>query len=419
MAKIDHRQLKRDYFWNTAASIVNSAASVALPIVVARVLGAAVGGVYSLAFSVAQQFQVVGQFEMRTFQSTDLKERYPFGVYYSSRILTCAAMLVCMSVYACTTSQQFAVVTLMILVSGMRVLDAIEDVIQGMLQQRGRLDIAGKAMFFRVLTTVIVFSAVVILTRNLIVACLLAIGISAVVLYFLNYIPARKYVTVRPVFDMKSVGSLLYSCLPLFVGQFLLMFLVNEPRFAIQSFLADEYQLFYTAIFLPSLVINLLSGFVFRPLLTSLASTWTEGNTRGFLTIVGRGLVAVLASTVLCAVLVWFAGVPVLSFLYGVDLSDFHVELTVLLLGGLFNALSVIAYLALVTMRGQRMIIIGYAIAACVSFLIATPLVSSMQLMGAALTYVLSMFTVCAIFFLALFWRIRLQRRLDKQGAES
>lgn len=419
MAKIDHRQLKRDYFWNTAASIVNSAASVVLPIVVARVLGAAVGGVYSLAFSVAQQFQVVGQFEMRTFQSTDLKEKYPFGVYYSSRILTCAAMLVCMSVYACTTSQQFAVVALMILVSGMRVLDAIEDVIQGMLQQHGRLDIAGKAMFFRVLTTVIVFSAVVILTRNLIVACLLAIGISAVVLYFLNYIPARKYVTVRPIFDMKSVGSLLYSCLPLFVGQFLLMFLVNEPRFAIQSFLSDEYQLFYTAIFLPSLVINLLSGFVFRPLLTSLASTWTERDTRGFLTIVGRGLVAVLASTVLCAVLVWFAGVPVLSFLYGVDLSDFHVELTVLLLGGLFNALSVIAYLALVTMRGQRMIIIGYAIAACVSFLIATPLVSSMQLMGAALTYVFSMFAVCAIFFLALSWSLRLHRRLDKRGTES
>lgn len=419
MAKIDRRQLKRDYFWNTAASIVNSAASVVLPIVVARVMGAAVGGVYSLAFSVAQQFQVVGQFEMRTYQSTDLKEKYPFGVYYSSRILTCAAMLVCMSVYACATSQQLAVIALMILVSGMRVLDAVEDVIQGMLQQHGRLDIAGRAMFFRVMTTVVVFSTAVIITSNLIAACLLAIGVSAVVLYFLNYVPARNYVTVRPIFDMKSIGSLLYSCLPLFVGQFLLMFLVNEPRFAIQSFLSDEYQLFYTAIFLPSLVINLLSGFVFRPLLTSLASTWTEGDTRGFLTIVRRGLVAVLASTAFCAVLVWLAGVPVLSFLYGVDLSGFQVELMVLLLGGLFNALSVISYLALVTMRGQRMIIIGYAIAACVSFFIATPLVSSMQLMGAALTYVLSMSTVCAIFFLALFWRLRLRRRLYKQDAES
>ncbi len=48
-------QLKKNYFWNTLGSLMNAASTVLMLMVVTRTMGAAAGGVFSLAYAVAQQ----------------------------------------------------------------------------------------------------------------------------------------------------------------------------------------------------------------------------------------------------------------------------------------------------------------------------------------------------------------------------
>lgn len=204
---------------------------------------------------------------------------------------------------------------------------------------------------------------------------------------------------------------LLVSCLPLFLGSFLLNDLVNIPRYGIEGVLTKDDQTVYAIIYMPALVINMLVGFLFKPLLTTMAEKWGSGEHRAFVGILARGVSSTVVAAIVVCVAAWPLGVPVLSGLYGVDLSAYHTELMVLLVGGAFNALSVILYYALVTMRLQRLVVAGYAVAAVIAHIVSVPLIEAQGIMGAVLLYDGSMGLVSILFLLALFLGARLMRK--------
>lgn len=402
----NNTQIKKDYFWNTLGSVMSALASVLLLMIVTQVLGAYEGGIFALAFAVAQQFQTLGQYEMRPYQATDVESKYSFGVYYASRIVTCVLMVVGVMLYAMYSNGFGYEALLLILLAGLRFFDAFEDVFHGMFQQRGRLDIAGKAFFGRVLATVVSFALSIFVFRNILVACVISIIVSTVFMIVLNIPAARTFVRVKPKFDFRKIRQLLVACFPLFLGSFLLIYLVNAPRYGIESLLSKEYQTYYAILFMPAMVINLVSGFIFKPLLTTLAKRWSEGSKRGFVAIIAKGLLAVFATSVLALLVAYPLGIPVLSFLYGVDLSEFRSVLLVLLVGGGFNAASVILYYGIITTRHQNIVLPGYALAAAVAFLLTNAMIGQFGMMGAAFLYdgimalLVFIFGLCNVYYI-------------------
>ena len=303
---------------------------------------------------------------------------------------------------------------LLFMVSGLKLFDSAEDVFHGMFQQRGRLDIAGKAFFFRVLTTFVSFSVVCIVTENLLASCFFAWIASFLSFVALNIVPARAFASVVPEFSFKPIARLLLTCFPLFVGVFLLNDLVNVPRYSIESFMTKDDQAVYAILFMPALVINLLAGFIFKPLLTSLSESWASGDLRCFRKIIAKGCFLVAAATALVCVVAYPLGIPVLSWLYGIDLSGYLNELMLLLVGGALNAFSVILYYGLVTMRIQRFVAIGYAVADFVSRVFAMNLVCSAGVMGAVILYDVSIGLVCLLFALFGIYGFNVQQRKEK-----
>ncbi|WP_195534520.1 lipopolysaccharide biosynthesis protein [Eggerthella lenta] len=402
----NNTQIKKDYFWNTLGSVMSALASVLLLMIVTQVLGAYEGGIFALAFAVAQQFQTLGQYEMRPYQATDVESKYSFGVYYASRIVTCVLMVVGVMLYAMYSNGFGYEALLLILLAGLRFFDAFEDVFHGMFQQRGRLDIAGKAFFGRVLATVVSFALSIFVFRDILVACIISIIVSTVFMIVLNIPAARTFVRVKPMFDFRKIRQLLVACFPLFLGSFLLIYLVNAPRYGIESLLSKEYQTYYAILFMPAMVINLVSGFIFKPLLTTLAKRWSEGSKRGFVAIIAKGLLAVFATSVLALLIAYPLGIPVLSFLYGVDLSEFRSVLLVLLVGGGFNAASVILYYGIITTRHQNIVLPGYALAAAVAFLLTNAMIGQFGMMGAAFLYdgimalLVLIFGLCNVYYI-------------------
>lgn len=425
MAEEDRTQLKKNYFWNTLGSLMNALSSALLLLVVTRVLGPYYGGVFSLAFAVGQQYQVLGAFEMRPFQATDINEKYPFGVYLGSRIVTCLLMLVALAIYSIYSNGLSENALMLFLVANLKLFDAAEDVFHGMFQQRGRLDIAGRAFFFRALITFVAFALGCIVTGNMVAACALSYCCSAVAFFFLNILPAKAFSSLIPIFSLRQIGRLLLACAPLFIGVFLLNDLVNVPRYGIDANLGKSDQTLYAVLFMPALVINLLAGFIFKPLLTSLAWIWDQQNVRRFFLTIAKGCGAVFVATVVVVILAYPFGLPVLSWLYAIDLSGRMPELMLLLLGGFFNALSVIFYYALVTMRIQKVVAIGYAISDVLARFLCTSLIQGHGLLGAVILYDIAMGSLCLLFLVfaaggfALKKNSTLQRRAAAEQSNS
>ena len=392
-------QLGRDYLWNTAASLMSSLAVVIMGVAIMRSgatdsFARAQYGLFTLALAIGQQYEV------RTFHVTDVRRRFDFGTYLSTRVLTCLVMVGLILTHSWNASSKdpypaFGVIAAMAL---LRVFDAFEDVYYSEFQRSGRLDIAGKACFARIFTTTFLWSGLYWFTQNLLTSTLVTFTVTCVVLFLAYGLPARGVFPLLPSFNLRGIGGILWECLPLFIAAFLNQYLANAPRFAIHATLGDEELGVFAIIYMPAVAINMLSLFVFRPLLTRMALRWAEGERGEFFSIVRRGLATTAGAFVLVAVVTYLVGSPLLTLVFGTDVSDYVPELMVLVLAGALNAAGVILYYALATMRRLRAVLVAFLVAGSTAYLAATPLVRSYAMMGASLAYAATMGLLAVLF---------------------
>ena len=92
-------QKKQDYIWNTAAGLINAAEAVIMSVFVTRMTGLSDAGILSIAFTIGNQLMSIGKFGMRSYQVTDVGERFAFADYLKSRIVTTFLMIVSVIVY--------------------------------------------------------------------------------------------------------------------------------------------------------------------------------------------------------------------------------------------------------------------------------------------------------------------------------
>ena len=399
----ERSQLGRDYLWNTAASLMTSLATVVMLLVVTRTAGIRAAGVYSLAIAVGQQFQTLGMYEVRTYHVTDLRHRFTFGTYLATRIVTVALMLVGITTYAVLSSSDVHHCVLVTLVASLRVFDAFEDVYVCELQRVGRLDLGGRACFWRALSTTVVFSLTLALTGSLLTSTVTALVLSVLTTVLVYLPPSRGLFPLRPAWAPGPVGQVLLACLPLFGASFISMYLSNAPRFAIDRYLDPTQQGYFAILFMPAVTINLMSLVIFRPLLTRMAGLWVQGDRPGFRAVVNRGLLATAGAFVVVGLVTYVAGVPILGLVFGKDVSAFSVELMVLVAGGAMNAASVVLYYALTTVRLQNLVFAGYVLAAGAITLLCVVLVPQGSLLGASVAYTAAMSVLVAVFAVVLY----------------
>ena len=405
----------RDYFWNTAASLMLSLTTAVLLLVVQRSAGLWAAGVFSLANSVGQQFQSLGMYEVRTYHVTDARHRFSFGTYLATRLVTVGAMIAGIIGYAVVSGADLAGALLIAMIACLRVFDAFEDVFYCEFQREGRLDVAGRACFFRTLATIVVFSGVLVVSGSMLVAAAATLVVSTVVLLGAYLPPARGMFDLRPRWELRPIGQVLVECLPLFLASFIALYLANAPRFAIDRYLDPERQGYFAIIFMPAFTINLLSFVIFRPLLTQMADRWIGADRAGFAAIVRRGLLGTFIAFVAVALVTYTVGAPILGFVYGTDVSGSMLELMVLVAGGALNAAGVILYYALTTMRLQRLVFAGYIIAAAAITVLCLLLVPTYGLLGASLAYAGAMAILAAAFLAG----VRLALRRAPSGASD
>lgn len=273
-------------------SLVNAATSVVLLMIVTRTLGDEKAGVFSLGFSVSLMMLTVGMFEVRPFQSTDIYKQFTFPQYFSFRILTCLLMLVCSVGYVLLNGFTSEKAWVVLLLCVLKCVEAFCDVFNGQAQQNDRLDIAGFSLSVRVCLYCVAFLLALLLTGNLFVSC--AVMVVAAFLWLILFdVKTGKYFEKCSLdFQKTAALGLFKACFPLFLASFLMMYISNAPKFAVDAYLSDEYQTYYGILFMPASVINLFSLFAFRPLLTKLTAMWNENRPKNVFAFGGRWVFA-------------------------------------------------------------------------------------------------------------------------------
>lgn len=377
-------------FWNIMSSGINSIVSMLLLWVVTFVNGVADAGLFSLGFSTSQMMLTVANYGMRNYQATDINHKYSMRVYLASRIITSIVMIVSAFAFVRIEGYFFEKALITVLLCLLKVTDAVDDVYGGYYQQQGRLDISGKIMSVRIVAYIIAFCVSLLFSHNLMVSICIAIFISTFILIVLVKSTQEVVILEKPEFNWKKIFLLLYECAPLCVCAFLLIYIGNAPKYAIDTYMSSSEQALYTYLFMPCFVTNLFVGFALQPLLVRLSKKWLHKEYEKFLKLCGLIFLGAIGISGIILGLGSAFGCQILSIVFGVQLIQYKKVLVILLVGGAFYAFAIIEQVILTVMRKQLFFLIGFVIASVVAFFISNPLVKSFGLLGAGYAYLIS-----------------------------
>ena len=388
---------KYKYIWFTMGTACFALATLVMTIVISRLLGETQAGMFSVGLSIAQWLVTIAYFEIRTFQVTDVRNEYSFKYYLTLRILMCIITFLASIVYVVFNNYDIQKVIIILLVCLYKISDSIADTFEGEFQKEDRIDISGKSEFYRVFFSILVLVIAVAVSKNLILSLIIMNVVAYGMIVLLDISIAVKRVSVRMTGDMKRLWELVKMCIPLAVSTFLSTYIINSSKLSVDRVLGDEAQLYYTAVFMPNMVINLFSGIIFKPMQTAMAVTYYEKKYKNFWHIISKMILIITGFTFVCEVGAYILGIPVLSWLYGVNLKEYKLTLLLLLLCGGINAINIIFYYVLAIMRKQKYMTILYIIVCLVSFLIMDTMTGKMGLMGASLGYLILVSLLAAL----------------------
>ncbi len=380
---------KSKYFWYTLGCALFAVATLIMTIVVSRQVGEKTGGMFSIGLSIAQWLSTIGYFEVRTYQVTDVKGEYSFSDYFSFRLIMCIFAYAIAIAYVFINGYSPVKINIVLLLCLYKILEGIADVFEGEFQKNDRIDISGKSMFFRTLITVVVLTTSLMITKNILFTLILVNIFALISMLVLNIIPISYFAKLKFNIRIKTIIGLFLGCGPLAISTFINTYIINSSKLAVDRNMGDEYQLYYTAVFMPNMVINLFSGIVFKPMQTTMATYFADRKMSDFRKVVFKMISIIVSFTLICIIGAYIIGIPVLSAFYKVNLSTYKYVLLILLSAGGFNAINILLYYILTIMRKQNIMVFMYGVVALASLLFIDKITVLGGLTGAAVGYLL------------------------------
>lgn len=401
---------QRNMAWNMAGSMIYALAGIFLGVAVTRILGADMGGIFFFAFSTfGQQMFIVSYFGIRPIQITDTGNKNSFGDYRRLRFATCGAAVAVSLFYAflfVADPLKRCVVLLMVLY---KVLDGFADCWDSEFQRNGRLYLTGKSNAGRTVLSCGLFLLVLFFTKDLILSCVAAVlgQFAGFLLFCLS--PVRELSGIDYRVSANGFRELFSEGKWLFLSAFLDLYIFAASKYAVNSFLTDADNSYYSTIFIPTSVINLMANFIIRPVLTTLSDDWGKHDVKAFVRKINRILKIILILTFIGMGAGYLFGIPVLSLLLGketgANLKPYTAALVTVILGGGFYAALNLLYYVLVILKKEKQIFLIYGISCISAFAVSDICVRKWGISGAASAYLLSMILLTAMFAAAA-WRV-------------
>lgn len=382
----------QDYIWNSVGLGAWGVVFPVLSVVTTQLLNVEQGGRFSMAFVTGTLLLFIANFGVRTYQASDISESHSFADYQACRVVTVAAMLLIGVLYCQIRGYDPEMFGLCMGMFVFRAVDGLADVYEGRLQQMDKLYLAGISQAVRSAAAIVAYCVLIFITRS-ISAAGIAMGVAAVASFVLLTLPLTFFETPKSEkLSLASVKDLFVQCFPLFVALFLYNLIDNMPKFAMEGVLSYDNQLYFNALFSPAHMIIMVIGFVYKPQLMRLAEIWADPERRSrFDIIVLAVLLLIVALTGGVGVFMATVGIPIMSFMYGVDFEQFRGLCYVMIATGGVCAAIDFLYQIITVLRRQKAVTRVYLLTLGFSLFVPPLLIGFTGLPGAVLGYLIVM----------------------------
>lgn len=393
-------QFRKNFIWNILGTGFNAFNSLFFMIAVTRINGVENAGIYTIAYSTACILYMIGIYAGRIYQVTENNKEITNKDYIFNRIISCIIIFVISILFIVIKKYDIYKSSIFIILALYKALEAFSDVLYGILQRNNFLDKAGKSCFIKALLSLIVFILIDFFTHNLIVACFSIVVVYLATILFYDYRQVRKFIKNTEKVEMKNVLNIFRGGFFTFAISFLGVYMTNAQKYAIDSFLSEDIQAIFGIIIMPATVMGLLAQFLIHPYLNEIFELYTSKEFKKIKKILYKIILVIFVIGMLCCIAGYLLGTPILGFVYGIDLSQYSIQLTMILFAATFYTMAGIISPILITMRCNLIQFIIYIIISIFELILSNVLVYNVGFDGAIWAYLITMMLYFVVFYI-------------------
>lgn len=381
---------KKNVLWNMIGTTFNAFNSLFFMMIVTRINGLKSSGVFTLAFSLACLLCLIGGYEGRVYQVTDVKNEYSDVEYIVHRIITCVIMMVIVIFYCFIMKYDAYKFIVTVSLCLMKCFEVFSDVFYGVLQKDDKLYIVGISLFLKSVFSVVAFIAFDLITKNLLISCLV-LDLVWLILFLVYDLPKSKCIIKKDSYSFSNVLRLFKTGFFSFAILFLSVYLVNAQKYALDGVVEESLQAIFGMILMPATIISLAGQYLLQPILNTMANLYSNGEKKEFNKIVFKALLLIVTFGVVCVIGAYILGIPVLNILYSVHIDDYKLHLLIIIFGAILYSMSTLLSAALTTVRYTFVQFIVFSISSVIAFVISRILIGQFSIYGAAIAYLITM----------------------------
>lgn len=379
--------------WYPLGMMMFSASSIILLIFITRFFGSVDSGIFAISWAVCQQMYSLGLFGTRNYQIADVENKFSFSQYYSSKFFSAILMLIGCIIYGLVLKLSWPKLLMSFLLTFLMIGEVFADVFAGHLQKMDRNAQIGKSYFFRILLYDVLFIFICFLFNNIYLAILFSTLISFSWIWIVDYyyiVKDENSKNKEKVHFTINFKNVLIECIPILLSAFLTNFIINIPKNAIELYSTNQLQAVYNILFTPTSIIALVSSIIFMPMYTKISQDWYKKRYKDFLKKITNVIIFICLFTFVVLIIAYFLGIPVLSFVYNVELAKYKFQFLLLVLSGGIVSISWLLVYLLTVFNRQILLVYIYGFVSVVSNLLSNYLVKLSAIEGASISYFLS-----------------------------
>ena len=378
---------KKDYIWNSIGSFLQSAISPILLIVITRLNGVGDSGLFSFAMSLSVVFWAISLWGGRTYQVSDVKKEFSNGDYIVVRFISSLIVAV-FSISFCILSGYDLIKTelIMVLVS-FKILESIADSMYGVLQIHNKLYIVGISLTMKSVFGFMIFAIVDILTKNIVYGALSIFIVNIAVVIFYD-IPWMKHVESVGLTkkNIMQAGKIMKKTAEVFVVVFLTMFSLNIPRYFLDKYHYDQIG-YFGIMAMPITLLTLFISFVLQPNVVNLSELLKKKKIKEFTKIVSKIDFITFTLGILFVVSSYLIGVWALNTVFGIDINNFRIDLTIMVIGAVANAFASIYVNLLIILRRFKGQFYTLLVTNILAVILSIYLIDRLAMLGSVLVF--------------------------------
>lgn len=382
------RKATKDFIWNALGLTFNALNSLFFLIIVKLINGMNEAGVFTYAFSLCCLFYVLATFFNRAFQVSDTK--FSFNDCLSCRVLFSIISLVMILVFSIISGFAFYKILVIFLLMIFRVIESISDCFYGELQKSDRLYKTGISLVLKAIIGVLSFLVIDLLTKSVLLSILSLVMVNLII--FVLY-DVKNYSNIsgkKIMFTAKNFKSLCKIGLPVFIFSALSIYLANCQKYILTYFAPNDVQTIFGILIMPATAMSLIGAYLSNPAIQKLTEYNTKKQYREYLSLSKTLLSAIVGFGVLAIILSFVIGIPIIDFIYKINLSEYKADLVVVVVASILYTISLVTSNFLTILEENKCQTYIYMTTALVSTVVSIIAIMGSSIHGAVYSFLIS-----------------------------